>query len=311
MRRFILGACLAGLWLVGCVPTPHDPPVGPAPVSEGVPPTPLAGSEAPREFALTGTVREVMKGSNQVVIRHDAIPGFMGAMTMPFRVDETEVLEELHAGDEIAGVLEVTTKDSEVWSYRLRDLRVTKPALAPVPEAPRRRIEPGAAVPDLEMTTQEGKRENLSGLRGQWVVLTFIYTRCPLPDFCPLMDKRFAELASRLKLDEALAGKVRLISLSFDPDHDTPEVLARHAQSNGAVPPLWTYAVATHEALAPVAEALGMTYAPGEREISHNLVTAVIDPDGALHELVPGREWRPEVLVRSMRGAGQAGPEGR
>jgi protein SCO1/2 len=262
---------------------------------------PNAPSAATRQYPLIGVVRETMKDSGQVMIRHDAIPGFMSAMTMPFHVDDHDLLEEIHAGDEVAGTLEVVTEAGDVRSYRLRDLRVTRPALAAPPPPSVTRLQPGEPVPDVVMTTQEGREQRLSDLRGRWVVLTFIYTRCPLPDFCPLMDRKFNELAGRLKLDPARADSVRLISLSFDPEYDTPEVLSRHARRNGATPPLWTFAVATHEALGPLAEGLGLTYAPGEREIAHNLVTAVIAPDGTLSRVQRGRDWQPAGLLRDLR----------
>ena len=101
-------------------------------------------------------------------------------------------------------------------------------------------------MPDFTMTSQDGKTVKLSDLRGNVVVLTFIYTRCPLPDFCPLMDRKFSELAQRLSAFPSVPRKVRLISLSFDPEHDTPELLRKHAQVRGAAPPLWSYAVASH-----------------------------------------------------------------
>ncbi len=117
-------------------------------------------------------------------------------------------------------------------------------------------------VPDFTMTTQEGRTLALSELRGKVVVLTFIYTRCPLPDFCPLMDRKIKELAGKVDAMPGRAEQVRLLSVSFDPEHDTPEVLRKHAQVQGARPPLWTFAVASHDELAKVAGPLGLMYGP-------------------------------------------------
>jgi protein SCO1/2 len=153
------------------------------------------------------------------------------------------------------------------------------------------------------MTTQEGKSQRLSELRGNVVALTFIYTRCPLPDFCPLMDRKFGELASRLSAVPERARRIRLISLSFDPDHDTPQVLAKHAQSRGAAPPLWSFAVASHPELAKVAPALGLFYDPTRSEIAHNLVTAIIDPEGKLARLEVGasrNKWENVDLLKTI-----------
>ncbi len=141
----------------------------------------------------------------------------------------------------------------------------------------------------------------LSDLRGKVVVLTFIYTRCPLPDFCPLMDRKFAGLAGSIEGVATRADKVRLISLSFDPDHDTPEVLKKHAQIQGARPPLWTFAVATYDELSRIAPRLGLAYGPTGNEIAHNLSTAVIDSEGKLADLRVGsasKAWTTADLLK-------------
>ncbi len=154
-------------------------------------------------------------------------------------------------------------------------------------------------MPDFAVTTQEGRTLRLSDLKGEVVILTFIYTRCPLPEFCPAMDARFADLARRISTVSARAERLRLLSVSFDPEHDTPEVLAAHAGRRGAKPPLWTFAVASHEELAKVAGPFGLSYVPGTREIEHNLRTAVIGPDGKLARLEPGPGWSPAELLKT------------
>ena len=148
----------------------------------------------------------------------------------------------------MAATLRVETENDVVNDYELRELTVTSPApprrmvmnsetgKAELRDQPRL-LKIGDQVPDFAMTTQDDKVVKLSDLRGNVVVLTFIYTRCPLPDFCPLMDRKFSELAQHLSSFRGRARYVRLISLSFDPDHDTPDVLRKHAQIRGAVPP--------------------------------------------------------------------------
>jgi protein SCO1 len=269
-------------------------------------------------YKLAGTVRAIKKDAGQVVIRHDEIRGFMQAMTMPFSVKDRALLDDLAVGDEVQGTLRVESEGGQVKDYELTDLVVSRPALAPPPVsspslrlklsggepeltlAPRL-LEPGENVPDFTMTTQEGTALKLSDLEGDVVVLTFIYTRCPLPDFCPLMDRKFAELAAAIESVPERARRVRLISLSFDPEHDTPDVLVKHARTQGAKPPLWRFAVASHEELARVAPRLGLTYGPTATEIVHNLSTAVIDPRGRLATLLVGTEaktWKPVELLK-------------
>jgi protein SCO1/2 len=269
-----------------------------------------------KEYRLTGTVREIKPESGQVVIRHEEIPGFMKAMSMPFSVPDRALFDDLRVGDEVEGTLRVESEGDLLKDYALVDLAVKKPALAEAPtlsltlsggepqlRVRPQRLEPGAMVPDFTMTTEDGQRLSLADLRGKVVVLTFIYTRCPLPDFCPLMDRKFADLATAIGAVPGRARQVRLISLSFDPEHDTPEVLKKHARIQGAEPPLWTFAVARHEELAKVAPALGLTYGPTPTEIVHNLSTAVIDPEGKLVSLRTGtaaKSWSTAELLKGI-----------
>jgi protein SCO1/2 len=229
-------------------------------------------------------------------------------MTMPFTLKGKAALEDIRPGDEVEGALRVDTVGGEVKDYDLVDLTPTGRSIEPAPaptgvgatEPAPAVLKPGDPVPDFAVTTQEGRPLRLSELRGKVVALTFIYTRCPLPEFCPAMDAKFADLARRLSGVPGRADGVRLLSVSFDPGHDTPAVLAAHARRRGAGPPLWTFAVATPEELARVAGPLGLTVAPGSREISHNLRTAVIGPDGRLARLEAGQGWAAPELMRTI-----------
>jgi protein SCO1/2 len=255
-----------------------------------------------------------------VTIAHEEIPGFMKAMTMPFTPRDRSNLAELAPGDEVEGPLEVVREGGAIKDYNLLRLEVTNPAprvlsvdpktgkaaLVPKPVV----LRPGEAVPDFAMTTQDGAPLTLSDLRGNTVVLTFIYTRCPLPDYCPAIDRKFRRLADRLGAVKGRAARVRLLSISFDPEHDTPEALRAHAALVGARPPLWTFAVASHDELRKVAGRLGLVYGPMPNEIVHNLCTAVVAPDGTLARLevgAAGKGWDPDDLLRTVLAAGGAG----
>ncbi len=268
----------------------------------GKPSRPTAGAGAVEsvDYHLEGTVRSVNPEGGRVLIRHKEIPGFMKAMTMPFEPEDQAILGLLRPGDMVEGTLHVEKQDDAVRDYRLRDLKVTghaepKAIAADVSKAKAELrkspplLEPGEAVPDFTMTDQDGRAIKLSDLRGKVVILTFIYTRCPMPDFCPLMDRKFGELAGHLSAFPDRARAVRLISLSFDPENDTPEVLRKHAAMRGAEAPLWTYAVATRPELAKIAPRLGLFFAPDGKEIAHNLCTAIIGPDGRLARLEVGK----------------------
>ena len=302
--RFSTRILLATSLLSGCG---RDAAKGPA---EIVKPPSTSKTEV---HTLRGVVREVDAKQKVVTIAHEAMPGFMGKMTMPFTVAKGEMLEDVRPGDAVEGPIRVVREGGRVASYELENLVVTEPAPvtfklstgaggATLSEA-RAVLKPGEKVPDFAMTTQEGKPLRLSDLAGKVVVLTFIYTRCPLPDFCPASDVAFGELANRLGDVGDRAERVRLLSISFDPEHDTPEVLRAHAKRRGAVPPLWTYAVASHEELRKVAGPLGLTYGPTKDEIIHNLSTAVIGEDGRLIRLDRGKagiDWTVPALMKSV-----------
>lgn len=298
-RFFVLLALAAG----GCAgggegDTPAPPPSASAPVKE---------KAAERAYPLRGVVVGVDVEAGEVTVRHEAIPGFMPAMTMPLGVADREAMADLVPGDTITAVLRVGPKGS-----RLHDVEVTGLPLEPPPQAPAvPLLEPGEMVPDVTLTSQDGSTFALSDLRGKVVVLTFIYTRCPLPEFCPRQDTQFAELARRVAQVSSRVDRVRLLSISFDPEHDTPEVLRRHAGLRGAKPPLWTFAVGSHEALFSFGPPLGLVYSPdASGEFIHSISTAIIGADGRLIRLERGERWTvdsffPEI-ARAARGKGDA-----
>lgn len=311
LAAIVLVPGLAASLVAGCR---RDDPVPVATTGTARP-----ASASTRDYPLAGTVVEIKKEAGQVVIRHDEIPGFMAAMTMPFSIKDRALFEDLAVGDEVQGTLRVESVGDQLKDYELVGLAVTKPSLTSsaspsltlslaggVPqlrETPKL-LAPGEPVPDFLMTNEDGETLKLSDLRGEVVVLTFIYTRCPLPDFCPLMDRKFAGLAAAIGAVPGRAKRIRLISLSFDPEHDTPEVLKKHAQTQGARRPLWTFAVAGHDELAKVAPSLGLSYGPTATEIVHNLSTAVIDPGGNLVKVFVGtaaNSWEPPDLLRLIK----------
>ena len=294
--------------LPGC-----GPPAAPRP-SEAAQAVKTTPNRSVKEYKLVGVVNDVDPKKGRVTIRHEKIPGFMDAMTMPFTPKNPRDLDDVRPGDGVEATLRVETEGGEVKDYELNDLVVTNPAPAkPLtlrlaggqPRLDRQPVmlKPGDAVPDFSMTDEDGATRKLSDFRGNVVALTFIYTRCPLPDFCPRIDRKFSELAARVGAVRSRAERVRLLSVSFDPEHDTAAALKAHARGLGAEPPLWTFAVAPHDELAKVARPLGLVYGPSRGEVIHNLVIAVIDPDGKLVRLETGddaRSWDVADLIKSM-----------
>jgi len=304
-----IAATLGVFWGSACR---KPEPVSSSP-STSKPPTPTAKAPAKPEgrqvYTLKGVVRSVDVAEGEVTIAHEAMPGFMEAMVMPFLLKDKTILDDVRPGDIVHGPMVVEFRDGRIKNYELTDLTVTgsvslKKDAADASSVLNGQIKPaplrvGDIVPDFALTTQTGATLRLSELRGKVVALTFIYTRCPLPDFCPAVDAKFAELARRVSTVSERSENVRLLSISFDPEHDTPEVLEKHAKLRGAKPP-WSFAVADSKELAKVGPLLGLDYYPERDQFAHNLTAAVIGPDGRLARLELGRNWTPADLFKTM-----------
>jgi protein SCO1/2 len=255
-------------------------------------------------YAITGQVVAVLADRGEVVIRHDAIPGFMPAMTMPFKVEEQGLLRGRSPGDLVRGILVVR----ETSAY-LADLEKVgfQPVGVGAPEHGLRGepLPRGAAVPDVSLTDQAGSPRKLSEWRGRAVALTFIFTRCPLPEFCPAMDRRFRELQSSVKADQTLRGRVVLLSISFDPEFDTPAVLTGHAARAGADPSMWLFLTGPEADVETLGSWFGLQVVregDGTAGLTHNLRTAVIDAQGRLVRIHRGADWTTGDVLADIRG---------
>jgi len=257
-------------------------------------------------YPLEGTVVAVDTAERKVTIAHEEIPGFMPAMTMDFvvRHKDAALLESVSPGDEVTARLVVP--DSRYW---LEDLVVVKkgtpdPNATPRPQT--HEAHPGHEIEDVALVNQDGEPVRLSDYRGRALALTFVFTRCPLPDYCPLMMKNFAAAHAALTADEELRTRARLLTVSFDTKHDTPEVLREYGKRfQETTPPFshWELATGTEEAIRALGGDLGLDYIEESRSFTHNLRTAVVDPEGKLTRLFRGNDWTPEELVAALRTA--------
>lgn len=253
----------------------------------------------PRQYELTGQVLAVRPERNEVVIQHQDIEGFMPAMTMPFKVRDKALLEGRQAGDLVTATLVVEEADAYLSG-------LTRTGHAPVetvppPPAPDI-LQEGDEVEDAPLVDQDGNARPISSLRGHRVALTFIYTRCPLPEFCPLMDRNFVAVQKTIKSTPALSD-VRLVTVTFDPEFDTPSVLKTHARRRGADPAIWSFLTGEPDAVSDFADQFGIYTEDSPQsptEITHNLRTAVIDPDGRLVSVHTGNSWTPADLVADL-----------
>ncbi len=251
-----------------------------------------------REFELQGQILGIEPSRNEVLIKHDDIKGFMPAMTMPFTVKDPALLSGRQRGDLVTATLVVSDTSAHLSA-------LTRTGHAPLPAAPAgpRVLLPGDAVPDATLIDQDGRTRSISSFRGHRVVLTFIYTRCPLPEFCPLMDRHFVALQKTVQGDAALRD-VRLVSMTMDPEYDTPGVLKQHAARLKANPSVWTFLTgepkAASEFWLPFAIYTERDLGTGAN-LTHNLRTAVIDAEGRLMNIHSGNDWTPADLVANLK----------
>jgi protein SCO1/2 len=254
-----------------------------------------------QEYELRGQVLAVDRERRQITVKHEDIKGFMPAMTMPFTVRNHGALDARAPGELIRATLVVGSGEAY-----LKDIERTGEAPLAEAAAPRAfdLLDPGETVPDEPFVDQGGASRRLSDWRGKAVAVTFIYTRCPLPDFCPLMDRNFAWVQKAVEADPALRERVRLVSVSFDPDVDRPPVLKAHAAKAGADPAVWSFVTGDRDDIDRFASRFGVSIVredPAAQEIVHNLRTAVIDPQGRLVRVFSGNDWQPADLLNELR----------
>jgi len=256
-----------------------------------------------REFPLTGEVLSVKPDKSELQVKHDEVKGFMDAMTMWFNIEDPRLLDGIAPGDLISATLVLTAEDSYLTAVRKTGSRPPGEVAAPPPAAVDA-LPVGAAVPDITFTDDAGKARTLSSYRGTYTLLTFIYTRCPLPDYCPRMNAHFAAVQRGLKADPQLGRNVRLVSVSFDPEFDTPARLAAKAREMGADPALWRFVTAPRAEVDQFGGKLGLSVlreGPDGANITHNLRTALLDRDGRLSRTYNGKEWVPEEVIRDLQ----------
>src|SRR5215204_1478165 len=256
-----------------------------------------------RRYPIEGQVLAIDRTRQEITLKHGDIKGFMPGMTMPFKVIDARALTATKPGDLVRATLIVSNS-----SGRLDNVTTTgtAPLPADVSTVPRTMLDVGEIAPDAALVDQDGRSRTFSEWRGKTVAVTFVYTRCPVPDFCPLMDGHFAAVQRDLDADRSLAERVRLLSVSFDPAHDTPTVLREHAHRVGANPKIWTWLTGPRGEVEKFALAFGVSTMRDDKppqEIVHNLRTAVIDRTGKIVSILPGNGWTPDELLASLREA--------
>ena len=261
-----------------------------------------AAPERPKSYVITGQVLAVHPDRQQITLKHEDILNFMPSMTMSFPVARADLLTGREPGELVTGVLEVTDAVGRLTALERTGFSPL-PADSNAVAMAGNLLEPGETAPDAALIDQNDRRRSFAEWRGSLTLLTFIYTRCPLPNFCPLMDRHFAALQREIAADPRLTGKVRLVSVSFDPEHDTPQVLAAHAARLRADPAIWTFLTGDRVTVDRFAArfGVGLVRPSDATEITHNLRTVLLDQDGRLVKVYSGSEWTPAGALEDLR----------
>jgi protein SCO1 len=257
-----------------------------------------------REYELRGQILAVDSVRREITIRHEDIKGFMPGMTMPFKVRDASLLEGRAPGELVRATLVV--EDSAGYLKAIERTGHAPLTDTPAPRPHVAALSAGDEVPDAALVDDTGAPRRLSEWRGRALAITFIYTRCPLPDFCPLMDRQFAQVQQIVSEDAELRGRVHLLSISFDPGFDTPTVLATHAKKVGADPATWSYMTGAEADIESFAAQFGVSIVregSDPTSVVHNLKTAVVDTSGRLVKVIGGMQWAPSELVGELRSA--------
>ena len=289
---------LAAALVAGC----HS---GPAPESHA------ASHSSYKTYALRGKIVSTNAATSEITVNHQAIPGFMEAMTMPYRVKNANIAADLHAGDVITADLLVSqSDDADVYLDHIVVIAQGKPDYKPkieyhVPS-------PGDPVPNFTLKNQDGRTISVDQFRGKLLLVTFIYTQCPFPDYCPRVTRQFAQINRELQANPAIYKNTHLLCVSFDPVNDTPARLRDYgAQYMGTDAKSafahWDFAVAdanTLDKMAPYFD-VGITR-EADSTITHTLSTTLIGSNGKVVQFYPGNDWTVAQVVSDVKHAAGA-----
>ncbi len=267
-----------------------------------------AASSSAKRYAFKGKVMSVDKNAGAANIDNEPIAGFMDQMVMAYTFKPAAQIDQLQPGDSITA--DVVVDGDKYW---LENVKVTGHSVVPA-EKPTSSLhipQPGDVVPDFKLVNQSGKSVSLHQYRGETLLLTLIYTKCPFPDYCPRVSHEFSEIDQQMRTDPARFGKTHLMSISFDPANDTPKVLRAYGFScAGSKDPAlfqrWEFAAIPKSELPEFANYFALTYKQEGGLITHSLSTTVISPDGKIFRWYHGADWQATDVLQDVATASHA-----
>lgn len=256
-------------------------------------------------YQVNGRVAGFGADNKTIFIEHEDIPGYMQAMTMQMNVRDTTDLSRFSIGDAIH--FQLTIEGNRSYADNIREIANSEVAEHPAGEQPQmlehavgnNMLQTGDQVPDIPLQNQDGESFSLQDYQGQGLIFTFIYTRCPLPDYCPLMSGNFKKLQPMLI--ETFGTQVQLLSISFDTEYDKPAVLKQYGNNYGADFRVWNFATATKANMEELTGQFGVFTRTEGDQIIHNLVTVFVDPNGRIVNIWRGNDWTPNDVLREVK----------
>lgn len=259
----------------------------------------------PQTFMVQGFLRAIDFAGRSVTVEHEDIPDYMPSMTMPFDVKTMSEVEPLSAGDAIEFKMIVTDKSS--WIEGVRKIAATEIQLPAKREsnnpnlAKVTRLKEGDRLPDFQLIDSKGRPITRQSVEGQPLLLTFIFTRCPIPNFCPRMSNNFREIQDALAAVRDQPTSVQLLSISFDSEFDTPEVLAQYAARHTPDTDRWRFATGTSTEIKKLTQAFSISVQPENGAFAHGLATALVGSDGKIRHIWRGNGWKPAEVIEALR----------
>ena len=285
MQKILLSGCVA-LALFGCGRSTNT-------------------DEGADHYDTRGVVRGFSPDRSAIEIQHENIPGFMPSMTMPFVARDPKEVADLKTGEAISFRMTITQKDfwiDNVKKIRREEVAVVEPKqMSSVSTERDARLKEGDEMPAFSLTNQNGERVSLDTFRGQPFVLTFVFTRCPVPNFCPRMSNNLEELQAAIKASGGTLATTRLLSITLDPDYDTPKVLNDYAAFHHADSKIWSFATGDEKEIDSLTRAFSVYRQNEGGTISHGLATALINPDGTFERIWRGNAWTPAEVIEAIR----------
>lgn len=252
-------------------------------------------------YATRGVVRAAGESDAILFIEHENIPGVMPSMTMPFVLGEDGARGKFVPGDAVA--FEFVMDERGAVAHALRRIEVGEVDLPNKPESagvnvPRLKV--GDTWPPFSLVDEQGKPLERGQFEGSHVIVTFIFVRCPVPNYCPLLTQKFSALQESILAEPGLASSTRLLSISFDP-FDTPPVLSEYARAQGARPGFWRFATGDEKKIDELTRRFAVRVEKDGVTIDHGLCTALISPEGKVLEIWRGNEWKPAEVIDRLK----------